>query len=142
MKLLALDSATEACSVALYIDGEVRERFEVAPRRHTQLLMPMVHSLLAEAGIGFSDLDLLAYAQGPGSFTGLRIAAGAVQGLALGLDRPVIGISTLAALASRAMRVGQAQQVAVAMDARMNQVYWGQYALDKSGQCRELTADS
>jgi tRNA threonylcarbamoyladenosine biosynthesis protein TsaB len=133
MKLLALDSTTDACSAALYLDGAICERFEVAPRRHTALLLPMAHQLLMDAGVCLAELDYLAFTQGPGSFTGLRIAVGAVQGLALGLDRPVIGISTLAALAARAQRQHGASRVAVAMDARMGQVYWGQYELDDAG---------
>lgn len=141
MKLLALDSATDACSAALYLDGEVAERFEIAPRRHTQLLLPMAYQLLAEAGVSLKALDLLAFAQGPGSFTGLRIAVGAIQGLAMGLDRPVLGISTLKALAWRSQRLRQARRVAVAMDARMNQVYWGQYDLDDAGQCHAVVDD-
>lgn len=142
MKLLALDSATDACSVALYLDGQISERFEIAPRRHTQLLLPMTQALLVDAGIGLHDLDLLAYTHGPGSFTGLRITLGIVQGLAFGLDRPVIGISTLAALAERSLRTQGASQVAVAMDARMGQVYWGEYAHDDSGDCIALAEDS
>lgn len=142
MKLLAFESATEACSVALYVNGEVREQFELAARRHTQLLLPMAYGLLSEAGIGLPDLDLLAFGQGPGSFTGLRIAVGAIQGLAMGLDRPVIGVSTLAAMAARCMRTRDASQVAVALDARMNQVYWGEYVQDASGQCKARIADS
>ncbi len=142
MKLLALDSATEACSAALYIDGDVHERFEIAPRQHTRLLLPMAHELLAEAGIGLNDLDLLAFAEGPGSFTGLRITLGAIQGLAFGLDRPVVGVSTLAALAARSIRLAGAQRVAVAMDARMNQVYWGLYGLSAADRCEALVPDS
>jgi tRNA threonylcarbamoyladenosine biosynthesis protein TsaB len=141
MKLLAFDSATEACSAALFIDGEVCERFEIAPRRHAALLLPMAQALLAEAGLRLKDLDALALAHGPGSFTGLRIALGAVQGLALGLDRPVVGVSTLRALAARTQRLHGAERVAVAMDARMGQVYWGQYGWDASRQCVALAAD-
>jgi tRNA threonylcarbamoyladenosine biosynthesis protein TsaB len=142
MKLLALDSATEACSAALYLDGVVRERFELAPRRHTALLLPMAQQLLADAGLRLTDLDYLAFTQGPGSFTGLRIAIGAVQGLALGLDRPVIGVSTLATLAARCQRLQGASSVAVALDARMGQVYWGRYGQDAEGQCRALATDT
>ncbi|HXG29518.1 MAG TPA: tRNA (adenosine(37)-N6)-threonylcarbamoyltransferase complex dimerization subunit type 1 TsaB [Nevskiales bacterium] len=141
MKLLALDSATEACSAALLIDDEIRERFEIAPRRHAALLLPMTQALLAEAGLRLNDLDALALAHGPGSFTGLRIALGTVQGLALGLDRPVVGISTLMALAARTQRLHGAERVAVAMDARMGQVYWGEYGWDADRQCRALAAD-
>lgn len=142
MNLLALDSATDACSVALYLDGTVNERFEIAPRRHTQLLLPMVEVLLADAGISLAELDAIAYTRGPGSFTGLRITLGIVQGLAHGLDRPVIGISTLAVLAQRTLRTLEASRVAVAMDARMGQVYWGQYVLDEQGHCTALAEDS
>jgi tRNA threonylcarbamoyladenosine biosynthesis protein TsaB len=141
MKLLALDCTTEACSAALFLNGEIRERFEVAPRRHAALLLPMVQDLLAEAGLPLKDLDAFALAHGPGSFTGLRIALGAVQGLAFGLDRPVVGISTLMALAARALRLHDAARVAVAMDARMDQVYWGQYGRGADGQCTALAAD-
>lgn len=141
MKLLALDTATDACSAALFMDGAVRERFELAPRRHTALLLPMADALMAEAGISAGQLDFLAYSQGPGSFTGLRIAIGAVQGLALGLDRPVIGVSTLAALAARCQRLHGAEQVAVALDARMNQVYWGAYGQDAEGRCSPRVND-
>ncbi len=142
MKILALDSATDACSAALYLDGDISEHFELAPRRHTQLLLPMAHELLAEAGMEMGDLDLLAYTQGPGSFTGLRITLGIVQGLAFGLDKPVIGISTLAALAERCFQKQDVTRVAVAMDARMDQVYWGEYVLDHAGHCTALSADS
>jgi tRNA threonylcarbamoyladenosine biosynthesis protein TsaB len=142
MKLLALDSATDACSVALNLDGQVSERFEIAPRRHTQLLLPMTQTLLAEAGMVLRDLDLLAFTHGPGSFTGLRITLGIVQGLAFGLDRPVVGISTLAAMAERSLRMQGGSRVAVAVDARMGQVYWGEYARDDAGDCVALAEDS
>jgi tRNA threonylcarbamoyladenosine biosynthesis protein TsaB len=141
MRLLALDSATEACSAALWLDGTVREHFEIAPRGHAALLLPMAHHLLAEAGLRPTDLDALALAHGPGSFTGLRIALGAVQGLALGLDRPVVGVSTLMALAARTQRLHGAKRVAVAMDARMGQIYWGQYEWDMDQQCVALAGD-
>ena len=99
MILLALETATEACSVALWIDGEVRERFEVAPRRHTELVLPWIDALLADAGLRKAQIDALACGRGPGAFTGVRLAVAMTQGLALALDRPVLGISTLAALA-------------------------------------------
>jgi tRNA threonylcarbamoyladenosine biosynthesis protein TsaB len=141
MKLLALDSTTEACSAALYINGAVCERYELAPQQHTALLLPMAYSLLAEAGLQPAGLDCLAVAHGPGSFTGLRIAVGVVQGLAMGLDRPVLGISSLAALAARCQRLHAASGVAVALDARMGQVYWGQYGRDPGGQCAAQAPD-
>ncbi|MDX1754495.1 MAG: tRNA (adenosine(37)-N6)-threonylcarbamoyltransferase complex dimerization subunit type 1 TsaB [Marinobacter sp.] len=128
LKLLALDTSSEGCSAALLVDGQLYDRFELAPRGHTRLLMPMIRQLLADQQLQASDLDALAFACGPGSFTGLRIATGVVQGLAYGLDVPVVPVSSLAAvaadaLASPAIAVGHG--VAVAFDARMGEVYWG-----------------
>ena len=102
MKLLAFETATEACSVALWIDGEVRERFELAPRRHAELALPWAEQLLAEAGIARSQLDAIAVGRGPGAFTGVRLAIALAQGIALALDQPVVPVSTLAALAMQA----------------------------------------
>jgi tRNA threonylcarbamoyladenosine biosynthesis protein TsaB len=125
--LLALDTATEACSVALLHDGKVLTHYEVIPRLHAQKLLPMIRDLLAEAGIGLSALDAIAFGRGPGAFTGVRIAIGVVQGLAFGLDRPVLPVSNLAVLAQRAYREHGVNQVAAAIDARMDEVYWGCY---------------
>ena len=125
--LLALDTATEACSVALLHNGQVFSRYAVIPRLHAQRILPMISEVLAEAGIAKSALDAIAFGRGPGAFTGLRIAVGVVQGLAFGLERPVLPVSNLAAIAQRAYREHQAEQVAVAIDARMNEVYWGCY---------------
>jgi len=135
VKLLALDTSSEGCSAALLIDGELTERFEIAPRGHTRLLMPMVRSLLSEQGLAPADLDALAFACGPGSFTGLRIATGVVQGMAWGLELPVIPVSSLEAVAFGAIesfdgREGDA--IAVAFDARMGEVYWGCYEIQSS----------
>ena len=97
--LLALDASSTACSCALIRDQLIVQRFEIAPREHTRLLLPMVDEVLAEAGVSLGQLDAIAYGQGPGSFTGLRIAAGVAQGLAYGADLPLMGVSTLEALA-------------------------------------------
>ena len=128
MKLLALDTATEACSVALAIDDEVIDRFELTPRRHSRDLLPMVEAVLAEAGLRLAQLDALAFGRGPGAFTGLRVATAMVQGLAFAVDLPVVPVSTLAALAQQGWRIHQAKQVLSAIDARMDEVYWGAFA--------------
>ncbi|KGM56628.1 glycoprotease [Lysobacter arseniciresistens ZS79] len=127
MKLLAFELATEACSVSLWLDGEVRERFEVAPRRHAELALPWAAALLAEAGIARSQLDAIAVGRGPGAFTGVRLAIAIGQGVALALDRPMVGISTLAALARQA---GEGRVLAT-IDARMSEVYAATY--ERSG---------
>jgi tRNA threonylcarbamoyladenosine biosynthesis protein TsaB len=125
--LLALDTATEACSVALLHEGRVSSHYEVIPRQHAQKLLPMIQALLADAGIGLNALDAIAFGRGPGAFTGVRIAIGVVQGLAFALDRPVLPVSNLAALAQGALRERGVSQVAAAIDARMDEVYWGCY---------------
>ena len=130
MKLLALDTSSEGCSAALLVDNSLVERFELAPRGHTRLLMPMIRELLAEKELVPADLDALAFACGPGSFTGLRIATGVVQGLAYGLGIPVIPVSSLAAVAEDAIQHWQmldGDAVAVAFDARMGEAYWACY---------------
>ena len=124
MKLLALDTATERCSVALWIDGAVVVRDAVMPRGHAELILPMVDAVLSECSLSLRDLDALAYGRGPGAFTGVRIAIGVVQGLAYGANRPVVGISNLAAVAQPHADSGT---VLVCMDARMNEVYWCAY---------------
>ncbi len=121
MKLLAFETATEACSVALYVDGQVRERFEVAPRRHAELSLPWAEALLAEAGVPRSQLDAIALGRGPGAFTGVRLAIAIAQGIALALDRPLLPVSTLQVLALRAPV--EATHVLSSIDARMGEVY-------------------
>ncbi len=127
MKLLALDTATEACSAAIWIDGVVLERYELAPRRHAALILPMLESVLAEAGLRIAQLDAIAVGCGPGAFTGLRIAISIAQGIAFAADLPVAPISTLAALALGAAREVGGLRIATALDARMGEVYWGAY---------------
>lgn len=125
MKLLAFETATEACSVALYVDGQVLERFDVAPRRHAELSLPWAEQLLAEAGIARSQLDAIALGRGPGAFTGVRLAIAIAQGIALALDRPLLPVSTLQTLALRAPE--QTTQVLASIDARMGEVYAARY---------------
>ncbi|CAN5591392.1 tRNA (adenosine(37)-N6)-threonylcarbamoyltransferase complex dimerization subunit type 1 TsaB [soil metagenome] len=136
MKLLAFETATEACSVALWVDGTVRERFEVAPRRHAELALPWAGQLLAEAGITKSQLDAVAVGRGPGAFTGVRLSVALAQGIALALDRPVVPVSTLAALAMRA----PSGRILAAIDARMGEVYSGTFVLREAGSGKELAA--
>lgn len=132
-KILALDTATENCSVALLVNDKVYVRSEVAPRDHTKKVLPMVDEVLQEAGLTLTDLDALAFGRGPGSFTGVRIGIGIAQGLAFGADLPMIGISTLAAMAQGAYRMHGAEQVATAIDARMSEVYWARYVRQEDG---------
>lgn len=141
MNLLAFETSTEALSVALSIDGEVRERFELAPRRHAELSLPWAEELLAEAGIKRSQLDAIAVGRGPGAFTGVRLAIALVQGIALALDRPVVAVSTLAALAMRADADGERRRVLAAIDARMGEVYSGAFELH-GGDARPLSDET
>ena len=129
MKLLALETATEACSAAVWVDGTVLERYEIAPRRHAALILPMVEAVLAEAELTMHQLDAIAVGRGPGAFTGVRIAIGVAQGLAFAGDLPVVPISTLAALALGAAREMGQTRIATALDARMGEVYWGTWAV-------------
>ncbi len=132
MNLLAFETSTEALSVAVLAGDEVRERFELAPRRHAELALPWADALLADAGLKRSQLDAIAVGRGPGAFTGVRLAIALVQGIALALDRPVVPVSTLAALAMRARgdHEGTAPlRVLAAIDARMGEVYAGAFEL-------------
>ncbi|MGK2913720.1 MAG: tRNA (adenosine(37)-N6)-threonylcarbamoyltransferase complex dimerization subunit type 1 TsaB [Porticoccaceae bacterium] len=128
--ILTIDTATDACSAAIGVDDKVYFRQEITARDHSRLILPMIDALLREAGLTLSRLDALAFTCGPGSFTGLRIGMGVVQGLAFGANLPVISISTLQVLAAGAIRSANAGEGAVvipALDARMDEVYWGQY---------------
>lgn len=129
--LLALDTATEACSAALLHEGQVIHRFEIIPRLHAVRLLPMLEEVMSEAGITLKQVDALVFGRGPGAFTGVRIATGMVQGLAFAAGKPVIAVSNLAALAQRAWREHQAASVCAAIDARMDEVYWGCYRLEQ-----------
>jgi tRNA threonylcarbamoyladenosine biosynthesis protein TsaB len=136
--ILAIETATEACSAALIIsengNTKVYERFQLAPREHTKLILPMLEEVLAEAGIKLRDVDAIAFGRGPGAFTGLRIAAGIAQGLALSVDKPVIPVSTLQALAIQALDESKFDEcnkgnatIISALDARMGEIYWGEF---------------
>lgn len=143
LKILAVDATSAACSVALLNNGEVREQFVQAERDHTRRLLPMVDQLLAESELTLNSVDALAVSRGPGSFTGLRIAISCVQGLAFAAEKPVIPVSSLAALAAGAVRIHpqwQGAPVAAVLDARMQEVYWGLYNSDAPNQCLQQEA--
>lgn len=131
MKLLAVDTATERCSVALMIDDRIIERATETPRGHADLVLPMVEAVLAESGLTLRQLDGLAYGRGPGAFTGVRIAVGVAQGLAYGAELMTVGVSDLAAVAQQF--AGPGARILVCMDARMNEVYWGRFAATPDG---------
>lgn len=133
MRILAIDTATEACSVALYDNGATFAHFELCPREHTQRILPLVNDVLTEGGVALANLDALAFGRGPGSFTGVRIGIGIAQGLALGASLPMIGVSTLATMAQGAWRQTGATRVLAAIDARMGEVYWAEYQRDENG---------
>lgn len=123
--ILAIDSSTEACSCALNIEGEVFERFDILPRQHANCLLPMIADLMAEHSLKYADLSAIAVGRGPGSFTGLRIAAGVAQGIAFGADLKIVPVSTLATLALQARSFSDSKYVLSCLDARIKEVYWG-----------------
>ena len=133
MRILAIDTATEACSAALWNDGTLSAHFEICPREHTQRILPLVQDVLNESGTLLTELDALAFGRGPGSFTGVRIGIGIAQGLALGAGLPMIGVSTLATMAQGAWRKNGATRVLAAIDARMGEVYWAEYQRNEQG---------
>ena len=138
VKILAIDTSTHACSAALYIGGYVEERYQYAPRLHGELLLTMVDELLASAKLAIKDIDALAYGCGPGAFTGVRLATSAIQGLSLGVNKPVVPISSLLAMADAFYKRMGYSQVACAFDARMGEVYWGAYRFSQGEWVAEV----
>lgn len=138
MKLLALDTATEACSAAVFLDGAIHAHFEIVGRDHTQRLIPIVAKVLAEAGLRYSQLDGLVCGVGPGSFAGVRIGVAFAKGVALAQSLPVVGISSLALLAQGALRGPGPASVLAAIDARMGEVYFQAFERDTTGLAQPL----
>lgn len=138
MNILAIDTATERCSVALRASGQLIERSSEIPRGHGDLILPMVEEVLCEASLSLRDLDGIAYGRGPGAFTGVRIAIGVVQGLAFGAQLPTVGVSNLAAVAQQ-IAAPRGARILVCMDARMEEVYWGVFRVSDEGR---VLADS
>ncbi len=144
LAILAIDTATEACSAALGVDGHVIERSEIAPRRHAELILPMIESLLAEARLSRRDLGGIAVGRGPGAFTGVRLAISVAQGLALGLDLPVVPVSSLAALAIDAPddEAHRGNAILAVIDARMGEIYAGVFQRTTDGLVEAIADES
>lgn len=141
MIFLALDTSTEACSVALSYHGQLLALDEVCPQQHSKRILPMVQQVLADAGVSLSQLNGIVFGRGPGSFTGVRIGVSVAQGLAFGVDVPVYGVSTLAAMAQAAAKLKDSKQVIAAIDARMAEVYLAAYALDEQGLMQAISGE-
>ncbi len=149
MNILYLDSSTEACTVGVLAGDQVVTDFEIAPRGHAEKLLPMAERLLKQAQIDFEDLDLVGFGRGPGSFTGVRIATAMAQGIAIARDLPMVGISSLACLATGAFRRLEESdentddiEVRVAIDARMGEIYRAAYRRDDLGRLRTVLEES
>lgn len=144
MNILTFDTATEACTVALQCGDNVYYRHEIAPQKHASLLLPLIQSLIAEANIKLSDLNAIGFGCGPGSFMGVRLATGMAQGLGFGLNIPLIPISTLQTIAQTALVATETRaqaSVLAGWDARMNEIYWGFYQLDKNNIMQPIVND-
>lgn len=142
MNYLALDASTEACSVALQVNGKTFSRYELCPQSHSLRLLPMIDAVLNEANIKLAELDGLIFGQGPGSFTGVRIGVGVAQGLAFSADLPVVGVSSLQAMAQQAYIDHGQKQVVAAIDARMAEVYNGYFVLDEANVMQAQQAEA
>jgi len=136
MKILAIDTATEQCSATVVADDATWSRVAPTARAHADLILPMIDDVLRESALKLGDMDCLAFGRGPGSFTGVRIAVSVIQGLALAADKPVVGVSNLAAVAQQAVSVHTMPtggDILVCMDARMQEVYWAHYRVGLGG---------
>jgi tRNA threonylcarbamoyladenosine biosynthesis protein TsaB len=141
IKILAIDTSTDACSVAIYLDGVIVEETELTPRSHTRFLLPMIDKLLKQTGTPLNSIDAFAFGCGPGSFTGLRIACSVIQAFGFATNKPCIPISTLRALAQGANRVSGSKKVFASLDARMEEIYWGLFEINKQGVMQGVTEE-
>ncbi|MGQ9660044.1 MAG: tRNA (adenosine(37)-N6)-threonylcarbamoyltransferase complex dimerization subunit type 1 TsaB [Thermochromatium sp.] len=141
MALLAIDTSNLACSAALLTEQGLIQELTLAPRQHGELILGMMQRLLEQAGLEVRDLDALAFGRGPGSFTGLRIATAVIQGVAFGAERPVVPVSTLAALAQGQFRRTGQRRLLTALDARMGEVYWGCYVIGEQDMAEPCGAE-
>lgn len=139
--ILGIDTSTVACSVAIQMGSQVWMEMEICQQKQAKLLLNMIDTVLHQASIDLRDVDAFAFGIGPGSFTGLRIAASAIQGLAFGTNKPIIGISTLQALSQQAYEIHQASQVLASLDAKMKEVYWGLYRVNSEHLMQPQQAD-
>ena len=142
MRILALDTATQACSTALLMDGTAITRELLTERGHAEHILSMVDAVLAEAGIGLAGVDALAFGRGPGAFTGVRLAASVAQGLAFAMTLPVVPVSDLSALAQRALDLeSRLDHLLVCQDARMHEVYWACFTRGADGLAKPVGAE-
>lgn len=139
-KILVFDTSATACSVAIQNGEQIYSSHKIAPMQQAKLILPMIQTLLTEASLTFEDLDAIAYGYGPGSFTGIRIANSVAQGIAFAAKKPVIQISSLAILAQAAFLEHTSRNWLVAVDARMDQIYWAYYQAGQKG-CVELIGE-
>jgi tRNA threonylcarbamoyladenosine biosynthesis protein TsaB len=142
LNVLAIDTSTDAYSVACCCGGKIIEHFEVAPYKHSLFILEAVKKILVECNLAVAQLDCVAFAHGPGSFTGLRLAASVVQGLAMAYNLPVVPISTLQTIAQGAYVEHKAENVLVGIDARMHEIYWGVYNLAEDGYMQKVVDDA
>lgn len=141
MNILAIEAATEACSAALLFDNNMTERYQLAPRQQSELILPMVDELMSKAGLSAVQLDAIAFGRGPGAFTGVRLAAAVTQGIAFATGLPVIPVSTLAAMAEYTFLQHNTEYVYTAIDARMKEIYWAVFG-KRQDNLIEIQAES
>lgn len=137
IRILAIETSTDACSVAIWNHGEIVARSKLCPREHAKFVLPMVKQVMIDSGLQLHQFDVLAFGRGPGSFTGIRIGIGIAQGLALGADLPMLGISTLKTMAQSAWSLSREKRVLASIDARRGEIYLGQFEYEKDGRWSE-----